>query len=958
MPADADSLAPAADPLTDSPDAGDRVAAALREYQALLDSGRRPDRGSFLSRFGDVAGTLAEAMDGLDFLYGAVGPPPASDPLAAPDGRPAPAQLGDFRIVREVGRGGMGVVYEAEQLSLGRRVALKVLPQAAALDERQRHRFKTEAQAAAHLHHTNIVPVFAVGSDRGVHYYAMQFIDGRTLADVVRGLRQAARPVAGSAPTAADGPAAPTVGEDDPTHRPPSGPSSGLPRQGRDHFKALARLGVQAADALEYAHSMGVVHRDVKPANLLVDGRGNLWVTDFGLAHVHGNDVTATGDVLGTLRYMSPEQAEGRRGLVDHRTDIYSLGVSLYELFALREAFPSRDRAALLRQILHDDPAPPRRHCRGLPVELETIILKAMAKRPADRYATAGELADDLRRFLADQPILAKRPTVWQIMNKWTRRHSAAVSTAAAAVVVLAVVLAFAVFRLTVAYQKLSDQQAKLQDQQDLTEKAREAAVHNAARAEQTSKQTLDVLQKVALDLAGKRLAKDPAWGQQSEALLDAALNTCGVLARSDNPDQIVRMQAIDAGLQVARAYAALGQVDKAKTAAKQAIEWNRRLVQDAPGQWTCRFHQARGHREFGVLLRELGETQAAADQFKQALDAWNYPEPTGPCPYEASETIDNLGDLRAEAGDKAGADHYYRQAYQQRLRLLKMAEAEHSKDLRDIALSKLVGDHTRLGQMQAEAGDRAGAEEHFKAALETAVTLAGERHGADDCMLAQGQCLRTLGDLAEGRDPAAAKGYYQQALDVLSGLTAKSPGLSKARRLLADVHVALGAVVPAGAADHFRAARDLLTALVADSPDGGPGLPGENENDLAWFLATCPDPQFRDPARAVELARRAVNRGPQQANFLNTLGAACCRAGDAEQAVAALEKAVDLHKGGEPLDWLFLAAARAKLGRADAAREALAKAESCPGLRTPEFVRLRAELDGATGKPASPAAR
>src|SRR5262245_30128492 len=165
-----------------------RVAAALQEYLAELEAGQQPDRAQYLARNAEIAATLGEALDGLDFVHGALRPRPRGGEAA-----PVPALLGDFRILREIGRGGMGVVYEAEQVSLGRRVALKVLPFASALDGRHLQRFKNEAQAAAHLHHSNIVPVVAVGCDRGVHYYAMQFIDGRTLADLIRQLRQAAR---------------------------------------------------------------------------------------------------------------------------------------------------------------------------------------------------------------------------------------------------------------------------------------------------------------------------------------------------------------------------------------------------------------------------------------------------------------------------------------------------------------------------------------------------------------------------------------------------------------------------------------------------------------------------------------------------------------------------------------------------------------------------------------------
>ena len=251
-------------------------------------------------------------------------------------------RLGDFRILRQIGRGGMGIVYEAEQVSLHRRVALKVLPFAAALDPHQLQRFQTEAQAAAQLHHTNIVPVFAVGCERGVHYYAMQYIEGQTLAAVIRDLRrleglekqrarERRRPrgslgrrgrspagwhhsnarAAGSWRRARLSPRLRSVGS-----RRQSGPApSSTPVNSQPRLLPhRGQLGMQAAEALEHAHRMGIVHRDIKPANLLVDVRGNLWITDFGLARMQADaGLTLTGDVLGTLRYMSPEQALARR---------------------------------------------------------------------------------------------------------------------------------------------------------------------------------------------------------------------------------------------------------------------------------------------------------------------------------------------------------------------------------------------------------------------------------------------------------------------------------------------------------------------------------------------------------------------------------------------------------------------------------------------------------------------
>jgi serine/threonine protein kinase len=366
-------------------------------------------------------------------------------PAPVAGAEPLTGVLGDFRILRELGRGGMGVVYEAEQVSLGRKVALKVLPAAATLDPRRLQRFVNEARAAACLHHTNIVPVYAVGSERGVHFFAMQQIEGQTLAAVLRELRAQAA-VKPSAPGAA--------AEEQTTALPvppgePAGAASTVPQAAlstaggvgnKEYVRAVARLGVQAAEALDYAHQLGVVHRDIKPGNLMVDVRGQLWVTDFGLAQFQREgeaSLTQTGDLVGTLRYMSPEQALAKRVVIDHRTDVYSLGATLYELLTLQPVFEGDSREEALRRIAFDEPRPPGRLNKAMPAELETVVLKALEKNPAERYGTAQELADDLRRFLEDKPIMARRPSPAQRLRKWARRHRALV-TAATLVIVLA----------------------------------------------------------------------------------------------------------------------------------------------------------------------------------------------------------------------------------------------------------------------------------------------------------------------------------------------------------------------------------------------------------------------------------------------------------------------------------------------------------------------------------------
>jgi serine/threonine protein kinase/Tfp pilus assembly protein PilF len=425
---------------------GEILASCLEAVEA----GKPLDRDALLARHPEFAGDLErflaqhEHIDRLaaplrDVARAAAPTPQGAGATAVEVGAVVAGTLGDFRIIREVGRGGMGIVYEAEQVSLGRRVALKVLTFAGTLDARQLQRFQNEARAAAGLHHTNIVPVHFVGCERGVHYYAMQFIEGRDLASALTQFRAQAGSK-GTDPTPAE-----------PADVPPdqrtaaaaaatqllAGLSTERSTKSLEYFRTVAQLGIQAAEALDYAHQMGIVHRDVKPANLMVDGAGRLWVTDFGLAQIQSDArLTMTGDLVGTLRYMSPEQALAKRVVVDHRTDVYSLGATLYELLTLEPPFSGGDRQELLRQIAFEEPKPIRRLNRKIPAELETIVLRAMEKNPAVRYATAEGFADDLRRFLQDRPILARRPSWRQTAQKWARRHRAAVAAAAVCVAV------------------------------------------------------------------------------------------------------------------------------------------------------------------------------------------------------------------------------------------------------------------------------------------------------------------------------------------------------------------------------------------------------------------------------------------------------------------------------------------------------------------------------------------
>jgi WD40 repeat protein/serine/threonine protein kinase len=340
-----------------------------------------------------------------------------------------PEQLGDYRIVRQVGRGGMGVVYEAEQVSLQRRVALKVLPHHALLDPEAVERFRREAKAAAKLHHTNIVQVFGTGEQDGLLYFVMQFIPGAGLDTLIRELKRRRK---GSPPTiAVPETGVPDVSLDSAVQGLLTGrfgaggePADEVPPGRRSHsfWESVAHVGIQVADALAFAHAQGVLHRDIKPSNLLLDPQGMVWVTDFGLAKetTETSDLTRSGFLVGTLRYAPPERF---RGQADARGDVYGLGVVLYELLTLRPPFSSDNRAELLQLVMHSEPPRPRQVNPAVPYDLETIVLKAIAREPAQRYQTVAEMGEDLRRFVDDRPVRARRVNTAERLLRWCRRE-------------------------------------------------------------------------------------------------------------------------------------------------------------------------------------------------------------------------------------------------------------------------------------------------------------------------------------------------------------------------------------------------------------------------------------------------------------------------------------------------------------------------------------------------------
>jgi serine/threonine protein kinase len=600
-----------------------RLAEALKEYLALLEGGARQDPRAFAARFPELGKELWDHLVGLDFIGQAASGLRSSTPPSSPP--PLVAQtLGDFHIVREVGRGGMGVVYEAVQVSLGRRVALKILAHTGDLDEKRLRRFKNEVQAAAQLHHANIAPVYAVGCEGAVHYFAMQFIEGQTLAAVVAAMRDKVA-LDQCSRTGADAPTT-TVTHENPDHAPPSvddadtpypspcaattpehhAPAVGLLNQyclrRSAYYRTVARIGIEAALALEHAHQLGVIHRDIKPGNLMLDHSGHLWVTDFGLARLASEvGPTVTGDFIGTLRYMSPEQALARRGLLDQRTDVYSLGVTLYELATLKPAVTGADRAESFRQIAFEEPTLPRRLDRTIPVDLETILLKAMTKEPGGRYQTAQDLADDLNRFLEDQPVGARRPGPLQKAAKWCRRHRAAVTTTLAVAIIGLAFSAWFSWRGQLEAERLREKQ--------------EQAARKAEMRTELARKALDQMYEQS-----QRWFRSEPWEAMDQwQFMRSAESFYAKFAPDQDETPAGRFRSAEAYHRLGQIRRLMNDFDQASTSVNDAIGLLKKLLKESPNKLDYQRELAGCYITQGDVQEQQGQIKLAETSFAMA---------------------------------------------------------------------------------------------------------------------------------------------------------------------------------------------------------------------------------------------------------------------------------------------------------------------------------------------------
>lgn len=595
------------DPDPNSIEAPGELLQIVEELTDLLLDGRWDSVENLISNHAEFAEELESVLPALCMMHN-VGVPEGTnqglramlaidDPHLSLKGR-----LGDFQIGREIGRGGMGVVYEAEQLLLGRRVALKVLPFAAMLDERNRTRFQNEARAAATLHHPNIVPVYAVGIERGIHYYAMQYVDGQSLSELLTAMRNAEDE---------EGPS-----ESGEAHR--SDQETVVARQAeistertsdrQDFFRSVAKLGIQIADALHHAHERGVIHRDIKPANIMLDEFGSARITDFGLARLDGDsNLTLSGDIVGTLRYSPPEQVLGQQSVVDERVDVYSLGATLFEMLSLRPVMAGQNRETLLQQVTFGQSPRLRGIDATIPIDLETIVHRSIERDADDRYPSASLMADDLRRFVESKPLLSQRPGLIRRTNRWAKRHPTALLSAA-------IVLFLALLGTSLAYFAINQERSRTVAQRD-------EAISNLLLS-------LDTVNEMHNEVAMSWIASDRDLSDTQIDFLSRSSRFFAQIARRFEGDAKFRDVAGLAFIRSAQTNSRLMEFPKAESEFKKGQRLLEQAIEVDPGNKDLLRDLASGVESLGSMYLTMGKLEparkalsAAEEQLKQLLD-------------------------------------------------------------------------------------------------------------------------------------------------------------------------------------------------------------------------------------------------------------------------------------------------------------------------------------------------
>ena len=437
------------------------------DFTRQIRAGLAPQVADFQEQHPQLHCQLGELLGSVEAIEGLKSTTAGSSSSFDRTQFPMPETIGEYDVLRELGRGGMGVVYLGKHQTLGRQVALKVLPPSLAASEDRVNRFQSEAQAAARLHHTHIVGVFGVGQNESFHYYVMDYVAGRGLDELIGERKKKA---SGKKASGSDS------HSDSNAH-----PKPESNRSDQAHYRWAARVGSDLADALAYAHGHGVFHRDLKPSNFLLGDDGIVRITDFGLAKHSDSDVqlTKTGELIGTPQYLAPESLKGQ---YDGRSEIYCLGLTIYELIASQPAFAGGSPAEVLNKITTTRPPALHKLNSKIPTDLSTVIEKAISQESESRYQDAKEFRDDLLAFSEGRAISARRASTWQHAKRWARSNPLAASLSGLSLALLtlvAIVTSIGYWSTREALERLQEQTQLLHEQQTATAEARDQAIEN-----------------------------------------------------------------------------------------------------------------------------------------------------------------------------------------------------------------------------------------------------------------------------------------------------------------------------------------------------------------------------------------------------------------------------------------------------------------------------------------------
>jgi serine/threonine protein kinase len=866
----------------EGPDSNLSLEAVVDHFTAQYRAGHSPSIAGYQKQYPQYGEELGELLSSVAMIEGLKQQathsiePAHSDPLLD-----QLRELGDYCLLRELGRGGMGVVFEAIHQSLGRRVAVKVLSQRLANDPRAVQRFRWEAGAAAKLHHSHIVTVFGVGFSQGYHYYVMEFVEGWSLAEIMNRLKPAAAPLVSpnrfsslseQTPVHSTILARPSTEPHSPSaaHTPRREPSdttrqdfslgpldpfekatradrttsvdvpAGLWEEWSDPHRRI-RWALRAlsgiADAVDYAHRHGVLHRDLKPSNMLVDQDGRIRLTDFGLVkHLDEPGITKTGDVVGTPQYMPPEAIEGH---YDQQSEVYGIGLTLYELLTLYPTYPKDSATGWVQQVLGRTPPPLRTKLPQASRDLERVVHKSLARVPSERYPTPASFRDDLRCLLDDRAVSVRPRRIYEEFFRWARRHPTIAILATSCLFLLVLVTLSTTIGYTFTQQALHDlslNHQQLMWQQQETENARQLAVENErktivefqraeanlqvsmaafdamfvqivsqGRQPQTAdKSTLGVEWDGLSELAGVQTAITAA----DAAFLKDMLQFYHQIANQNANSQELKLQSGRAYRRVANCYHLVGDWPQAIEAYQAAISVYADLLGIEPGSESLLLTLVQIYNETGQAFRKQGDQSEAVRFHQQAIKS-----------LQASELAKRPG-IRLEVA--------------RTLNLLCTAETGLVGELQRVPTS-VTEDYFQLQTnkrpaMATLAGritDRRRAENTVrrqKAWLEQAVEITDEllveNPDDDAARLVRAHSYRGLAVLL---DPAVQAEQFKQlitdAVQQMELLQAKHPTDPQYAYSLALTYTIPLAMQDTTAVDYLQKAATLTQTLCADSP-------------------------------------------------------------------------------------------------------------------------------------------